>query len=48
MEVQLLNGFQPDTGDMFDILEFDIFSGEFSKVQLPELSSDLLWDRSNL
>jgi sulfatase modifying factor 1 len=48
LEVSLLDGFAPETGDRFDILDFGQVSGEFTVLDVPELAAGLSWDTSAL
>ncbi len=48
LTVELLGGFEPATGNRFDLLKFGSLSGSFSELRLPGLSGDLLWDSSQL
>jgi T5SS/PEP-CTERM-associated repeat protein len=50
LDVELLYGFRPQPGQMFDILDFDPenLSGRFSAFDLPDLGGGLSWDTSNL
>jgi len=48
LEVSLLDGFRPEGGDSFDILNFAVLSGEFDDISLPELAAGLVWDTSSL
>jgi len=48
LHVNLLDGFVPNAGDLFDILGFATLSGSFAEIHLPVLSVDLLWDSSQL
>lgn len=45
LDVALINGFEPDYGDAFDILDWGTLEGTFNDVNLPELT-DLVWDTS--
>ena len=47
LEVVLVDGFEPDDGDTFDVLDFGSLSGQFS-LELPGLSAGLMWDASSL
>jgi hypothetical protein len=46
--VTLINGFVPQDGDEFDIMDFAGLSGEFSTLSLPALGGGLSWDTSDL
>jgi fibronectin-binding autotransporter adhesin len=50
LDVNLLYGFQPQPGQMFDILDFDPanLSGRFAAFDLPDLGGGLSWDTTNL
>jgi autotransporter-associated beta strand protein len=48
LNVQLVSGFQPTAGQIFDILDFGASNGLFETAQLPTLSPGLLWDTSKL
>ncbi len=49
LEISLIDGFEPELGDVFDILEFNgTVSGEFDEIVLPNLSGTLSWDDSDL
>ena len=50
LDVLSIDGFVPQAGDAFDILDFTPanLSGTFSAVNLPALASDLAWDQTNL
>ncbi len=50
LDVLVISGFEPQAGDMFDILDFSPknLSGAFSTVNLPALASGLTWDNSDL
>lgn len=39
---------EPEPGDMFDILDFETFTGQFNSLQLPALSPGLAWNISEL
>jgi len=49
LQVMLIDGFAPDVGDTFDILDFDDLNGtEFEAIELPELAGRKVWDTSGL
>ena len=48
LEVSLLDGFQPENGDSFDVFYFGSVSGQFDDVILPDLSAGLAWHISGL
>jgi len=48
LEVSLLDGFRPQGGDSFDILNLAVLSGEFDDISLPQLADGLVWDTSSL
>ena len=47
LNVVLLNGFQPQAGETFQLFDGQL-SGAFSQVTLPALSNGLSWNTSNL
>jgi len=49
LRISLIGGFDPDTGDVFDILDFDSLGGtEFDELDLPALDGRKTWDTSDL
>jgi len=48
LEISLLDGFQPQVGDSFDILNLAVLNGEFDDISLPELADGLIWDTLSL
>jgi T5SS/PEP-CTERM-associated repeat protein len=48
LQVDKVNSFEPSAGDAFDILDGGGISGTFSTIQLPLLTSGLVWDTSQL
>ena len=48
LEVSLLDGFEPQAGDNFDILKFSLTRGDFDNVILPALTGSLSWDTTGL
>lgn len=50
LDVVLIDGFEPDIGNIFDILDFNPANllGTFDTINLPELSGMLAWDTSPL
>jgi formylglycine-generating enzyme required for sulfatase activity len=49
LQVTLIDGFAPEIGDKFDILDWGSLAGsEFDTVQLPELAGRKSWDESKL
>jgi len=46
LQVDLLDGFAPEAGDLFDILDFATLSGSFTAMNLPVLDGRLVWDTS--
>jgi hypothetical protein len=48
LTVELLDGFVPGEGDLFDVLDFTTRSGSFQEIHFPVLPEDLLWDTSVL
>jgi len=47
-EISLADGFLPELGSTFDILDFNTISGSFAKMSLPALEGGLQWDTSQL
>ena len=48
LQVALLDSFEPENGDVFDVLDFGEIEGTFEQVVLPALSTGLAWDASAL
>lgn len=48
LSVRLINGFHPERGDVFDLLDFGSLTGGFSTVALPDLDPGLSWDATRL
>lgn len=48
LQVDLINGFNPTDGDLFNLLNFGSLSGEFDNLVLPTLASGLYWNTSQL
>jgi len=48
LNVSLINGFSPQGGNKFDILDWGSLSGTFATVQLPSLPAPLAWNTSQL
>ncbi len=48
MEITLENGFVPEGGDSFDLLDWAIVDGIFQTVNLPTLGGSLGWDATAL
>jgi len=48
LAVTLINGFVPQGGEVFDIMDFGGRSGEFGNLSLPALGGGLSWDTSDL
>jgi hypothetical protein len=48
LQVVLLDGFRPQLGDVFDVLEFDSLTSVFDEVAVPALTGSLGWDTSAL
>jgi fibronectin-binding autotransporter adhesin len=48
LNVSLINGFSPSSGNTFDILDWGSVAGTFSSLQLPTLSGGLQWNSSQL
>jgi len=46
--VTLINGYVPQGGEMFDIMDFAGVSGGFGTLSLPVLGGGLSWDTSDL
>jgi len=46
--VTLINGYVPQGGETFDIMDFGGRSGEFGNLSLPALGGGLSWDTSDL
>jgi len=46
--ITLINGFVPQGGETFDIMDFGGRSGEFGNLSLPVLGGGLSWDTSDL
>ena len=46
--VTLINGFVPQGGERFDIMDFAGVSGKFGNLSLPALGGGLSWDTSDL
>ncbi len=46
LNVSLINGFTPKTGNTFDILNWGTLAGTFSAVSLPTLGGRIAWDSS--
>jgi len=46
LELSLADGFVPELGNTFDILDFNTVSGSFAEMNLPVLEDGLLWDTS--
>jgi len=46
--VTLINGYVPQGGEEFDIMDFGGVSGGFTNVSLPVLGGGLSWDTSDL
>jgi T5SS/PEP-CTERM-associated repeat protein len=47
-EISLADGFLPELGNSFDILDFNTASGNFAEMNLPALEDSLVWDTSEL
>ena len=47
LDVVLLNGFQPQAGESFQLFDGEL-AGTFSQLTLPALSNGLQWNTSNL
>ena len=47
LNVELLDGFQPQAGESFQLFDGQL-SGTFNQVSLPPLSNGLTWNTSNL
>jgi len=48
LTIELTGEFEPDAGNVFDILDFGTLSGSFAAVNLPVLDGGLAWDTSQL
>jgi len=48
LEVVLLDGYEPEAGTSFNILDFGSLLGDFDVVSLPDLSEGLSWNQSDL
>jgi hypothetical protein len=48
LDIVLDEGFIPERGDSFDILDWGARQGNFREVHLPSLPGELLWDDSQL
>jgi hypothetical protein len=48
LEISLADGFVPELGSTFDILDFNTVSGSFAEMNLPVLVGGLEWDTSQL
>jgi len=48
LQVALLDGFQPELGDRFDLVDFGSLSGTFAQIVLPDLTAGHAWDTSEL
>jgi hypothetical protein len=48
LTVELTNGFTPQAGDVFDVLDFGALAGSFSAITLPALPGNLEFDTSDL
>ena len=48
LDVELIEEFEPQAGQTFDILDWGTLSGTFSQVNLPLLSNSLTWDTTEL
>lgn len=47
LEINLLNGFVPQVGDVFEVLEFNSSLGQFSNINVPDVPGGE-WDFSQL
>ena len=48
LDVILIDGFEPSVGDSFDILDFGSLAGQFTGIDLPILTDELVWNLSEL
>ena len=48
LDVALINGFSPQAGQSFDILDWGSLSGIFDTLNLDPLGADLMWNSSQL
>ena len=46
LDVRLLDGFAPNPGDQFQLLDIENSTGQFADVELPTLLASLRWDLS--
>ncbi len=48
LDVLLINGFNPELGNSFDLFDWGTIDGEFAAFDLPTLDTGLRWDLSDL
>jgi autotransporter-associated beta strand protein len=48
LNVSLINSFQPTAGNLFNLFDWGGLTGVFDTLELPSLTSGLLWDTSGL
>jgi hypothetical protein len=48
LDVSLIDGFAPASGDSFDLFDFTTGTGVFDPFDLPALTAGLTWDTSGL
>jgi len=48
LDIDLIGGFSPEMGDVFQLLNWDNKTGNFGDVSLESLTGGLSWDTSNL
>ena len=48
LDISLADGFVPELGNTFDILDFNTVAGSFAEMNLPALEDSLVWDTSEL
>ncbi|MCX6879107.1 MAG: SUMF1/EgtB/PvdO family nonheme iron enzyme [Verrucomicrobia bacterium] len=48
LTLSLINGFQPQAGDSFDLFNWGGISGSFARFDLPSLAPNLAWDTSRV
>lgn len=48
LQLSLVNGFIPATGNDFDILDWGSLSGQFDSISLPTMNGRIVWDTTQL
>jgi T5SS/PEP-CTERM-associated repeat protein len=48
LDVQLIDGFVPEAGNTFDLMDWGTLVGTFDAILLPELAASLKWDTDDL